>query len=84
MLQIPFELLELELKRYESSSNGWNWHSNATNPVRMVGIGIRVLRIPFEWLELAFEHFECYESRSNGWNWHSNTLNPIRMVGIGI
>ena len=40
-----------------------------------------MLRIPFEWLELAFE---CFESRSNGWNWHSNASNPNRMVGIGI
>ena len=47
----------------------------------MVGIGIEMLRIPIEWLELAFEHFE---SRSNVWNWHSNALNPVRMVKIGI
>ena len=58
-----------------------SWHSNASNPFRMVGIGIRMLRIPFEWLELAFE---CFESQSNGRNWHSNASNPNRMVGIGI
>ena len=57
-----FKWLELALEYFESHSKGWNWHSNASNPVLVVGIGIRVLRIPFEWLELAFE---CFESRSN-------------------
>ena len=75
---MPFEWLELALECFDSHSNGWNWHSNALNPVQMVGIGIRM---PFKWLELAFERFE---SRSNGWNWHLNASIPVRMVGIGI
>ena len=52
MLQVSFQWLELALKWFKSRSNGWNWHSSALNPVRMV----------FEWLELALE---CLESRSN-------------------
>ena len=44
----------------------------------MVGVGIQMLRIPFEWLELAFERLE---SLSNGRSWHSN---PVRTVGAGI
>ena len=47
----------------------------------MVGIGIWMPRIPFEWLEFAFEFFE---SCLNGWNLHPNDLNPVQMVGIGI
>ena len=80
----PVLLLQLAFECYEShstGSNGWNWHLSASIPVRMVGIGIPVLRIPFEWLEYAFEWFE---SRSNGWNWHSNASIPDRRVGIGI
>ena len=46
----------------------------------MVGICIRVLRILFEWLELAFECFECC---SNGWNWQSNASNAIRLFASG-
>ena len=60
-LQIQLEWLELAFKCFESRSNGWSWHSNASNPVRMVGVGIQ---IQYEWLELAFERFQ---SRSNGW-----------------
>jgi len=40
----------------------------------MIQIYIRKLRIPFEWLEFAFEHFE---SLSNGSNLHSNASNPF-------
>ena len=91
MLRIPFEWLELAFECFESRSNGWNWHSNASNPVRMVGIGIR---IPFKWLVLAFERmpqmsfewlklcFKYIESRSNGWNWHSNASNPFEWLEL--
>ena len=44
----------------------------------MVRICIRMLRIPFDWFEFAFE---CLESFSNGLNLHSN---PFRMVQICI
>ena len=100
ILQIPLKWLELAFKHFESRSNVWNWHSNASNSeciesrsnswkwhsnpsnlVRMVGIGIRMFRIPLEWLELAFESFE---SCSNGWNWYLNASNHVRMVGIAI
>jgi len=54
---------------------------NASNPFRMVRICIRMLRIPFEWFEFAFE---CFESFSKGSNLHSNASNPFRMVRICI
>ena len=47
----------------------------------MVTICIRMLRIPFEWLELAFE---CFKSRSKGMNLDSNALSLVRMVRICI
>jgi len=55
--------------------------SNASNPFRMVIICIRMLRIPFEWLEFVFE---CFESLSNGLNLNSNGSNPFGMVRICI
>ena len=69
MLRIPFEWLEFAFECFESLSNGSNFHSNASNPFkngsnlhsndsnpyRMVRICIRMLRIPFEWLEFAFD-----------------------------
>ena len=61
-LQIQLEWLELAFECFESRLNGWSWHSNASNPVRVVGVGIR---IQYKWLELAFERFQ---SRSNGWS----------------
>ena len=42
---------------------------------------IRVLRIPFEEFEFAFE---CYESLSNASNLQSNASNPFRMVQMCI
>ena len=74
-----FNWLELAFECFESCSNGWNWHSSASNPVWMVGIGILILRTPFDWLELAFE---CFKWRSNGWNWHSNTSNPVLLLEL--
>ena len=76
MLWVPFKWLELAFECFESCSNGWNWHSSAIQTVgigilmfrmlcEMVGIGIRILQIPFEWLEFAFECFKCL---SNGLN----------------
>ena len=38
-----------------------------------------MLRIPFEWLEFAFERVE---SLSNGSNLHSNASNSFRMLRI--
>ena len=40
-----------------------------------------MLRIPFEWFELAFE---CFESLSYGWNLDLNASNPFQMVRICI
>ena len=45
----------------------------------MVGIYIRMLPIPFEWFEFAFE---CVESHSNGSKLLSNGSIPVRMVRI--
>ena len=83
MLRIPFEWFEFAFafESFESLLDGSNLHSNAMNPFRkcsnsqlntlnpfrMVRISIGMLRIPFEWLEFAFE---CFESLSNGSNLH--------------
>ena len=45
----------------------------------MVRICIRIVRIPFECFELAFQLFK---SLTNGSNLHSNASNPFRMVQI--
>ena len=90
MLQIPFEWLELAFERFESCSNGWNWHLNASNAFLMGWIGMQ-----FELCSngsnlhsnasnpvlMVGILFECLESRSNGWNLHSN---PVRMIWICI
>ena len=47
----------------------------------MVQICIRILLIPFEWLEFVLE---CFETLSNGSNLHLNALNPFRMARICI
>ena len=47
----------------------------------MVLICIRMLGIPFERFEFAFE---CFESLLNGSNLHSNASNPFPMVRISI
>ena len=78
MHQILFEWYEFAFK---SVSNGSNLHSNALNPFQVVRICIRMLRIPFKWLEFAFERFEPL---SNGSNLHSNALNPVRKIRICI
>ena len=44
----------------------------ASNPVRMIQICVRMVRISFEWFKFAFKPFEC---RSNGYN-------PFQMVRI--
>ena len=93
VLPIPFKWLELAFECFEWYWNDWNWHSialnavrngcnwdlNPSNSIRMVGICIRVVRIPFEWLELAFE---CFESRLNGWNWHSMLWMPFKWLEL--
>ena len=48
---------------FKSGSNGLNWRLNASNLIWLVEICIRMLRIPLEWFEFAFE---CFESHSNG------------------
>ena len=53
--RMPLELLELAFECFESRSNVWNLHSNASNAVQMVGIDIQTPQMPFKWLELAFE-----------------------------
>ena len=81
MLRILFEC-------FESLLNGSNFHSNVSNPFRMIQISIR---IPFEWFEFAFECFEsilngynfsfkCLECRSKGLNLHTNPSNLVRML----
>ena len=47
----------------------------------MARIYIRMLRIPFEWLEFTFE---CFESLSNGLHLNSKAWNPFRMIRICI
>ena len=90
MLRIPFKWFEFAFECFESFSNGSNFHSNASNPFRMIQISIR---IPFEWYEFAFECFEsilngynfsceCLEYRSKGLNLHSNASNLVRMLEI--
>ena len=76
--------MEFAFECFESRSNGWNLHSNASNPIRMVGNCIQTLRIQSEWFEFAFEWFESQSNgaklQSNG----SNGSNPVRMVQIVI
>ena len=50
-------------------SNGSNLHLNTSNLVQIVRICIRMLRIPLEWIEFAFE---CFKSCTNTSNLHSN------------
>ena len=52
-----FEYICIRMHSNESLSNGSNLHLNASKPFRMVRICIWMLRIPFEWLEFAFECF---------------------------
>ena len=49
-------------------------HWNASNPFRMIRICIRMLQIPFEWLEFELESLELL----------SNASNPFRTVRICI
>ena len=84
MLRTSFEWLEFGFKLFksflngigmlESLSNGQNLHSNASNPFQTVTISIQMLRLPFQWLEIAFE---CFKSLLNGQNLVSNTSNPF-------
>ena len=71
MLRIPFEF-KFGFERFKSLSNGSNLRSNASKPFRMVQICIRTLRIPFEWIEFAFECLECI----------SNALNPFELFEL--
>ena len=86
---IPFKWWEFAFEWLESLLNGSNLHSNASNFVRTVWIGILMLRTSFEWFELALEWlefaFEWLESHFTCWNLHSNCLNSVGMVfQIGI
>ena len=51
---------EFEFKCFETLSDGYNSHLNASNPFRMVLILIRILQVYFEWLEFAFECFKLF------------------------
>ena len=58
MPRIPFERIEIGFESLESLSNGFNLESKALSPFIMVQICTRMLRIPLEWLEFAFECLE--------------------------
>ena len=76
MLWIPVEWLEFTFEHFESLrivqicirmpfeslSNGWNLHLNASDPIQVVRICFGMLRIPFKWNEFGFE---CFESLLN-------------------
>ena len=77
---MSFECFSFAFEWLESLSNGSNWHSIASNLVRMFRICIRMVRIPFEWFEFAFDGFEF---RSNGSNFGIEWLeHPYRLVQI--
>ena len=67
MHRISFEWLEYAFECFESSSNGWNLHSNSLNP--------------FEWLELAFSYFERFSIGWN-WHSNASNLVQMVRVGI--
>ena len=81
MLGKRYEWLEFGFECFEYRWTGLNLHLNASNLVRVVRIGIRMLWMPVEWLEFAFE---CFESLSKVSNLHSNDSNPFQMVWIWI
>ena len=91
-IRISFECFEFAFKWLESLLNGSILHSIASNLVRMLPVCIRMVRIPVEWFEFAFDCFiECFEfalesleSLSKDSNLHSNGYNPCRMVPICI
>ena len=73
---------------YITNSNHSNANSNHSKGI-LNGLNIiRMVRVPFEWLEFPFEWFEYHSNdsnlHSNGWNLHSNALNLVRTVRIGI
>ena len=55
-IRMQIQTIRKGFESFESHLRGWNLHSNAPNLVRM-------LWIPFEWLEFAYE---CFESFWNG------------------
>ena len=61
-------------------SNGSKFHSNASNPFRVVRIRIRMLLISFEWFKFGFE---CFESFLNASNLNSNSSNPLKWFKFG-
>ena len=92
MLRIPFEWFEFTFECFESLRMVRIWIrmlrilSNGSNSFRMVRIWIRMLRIgmrmlsmPFEWLEFAFDFFE---PRLKDSNLHSNAQNLVQMVRL--
>ena len=89
-LQFAFECLIFVTNGSNLHSNASNLHSNALNPfqivrywlsnlIRMARICIRMLRIPFEWFEFAFEFFL---SGSKGSNLHLNASKFVRLVAV--
>ena len=94
VLWMPVEWLDFAFESFESLSNGSNLHLNASNPFRMVRIWIRMIRItricirmvwmPFQWLEFVFKSLKSFESLSNASNPFQMVRIWIRMLSIGI
>ena len=91
MLSVWFEWLQFAFECFKSLwssklySNSLNLFSSGSN-LRLNSFGmdricIRMFRIPFKLLELAFESFE---SNSKGTNLQSNAFSLVRMVTICI
>ena len=88
-LRSTFEWFEFAFECFESLSKGskldlkayncLNLESKALSPFRMIKICIRMLRIPFEWLEFAFE---CLESLWKDLILDLKGSNPFRMIRI--
>ena len=76
MLRIPFERLEFGFACFKYCLMGLNLHSNVSNLVRVVRIGIRMLWMPVEWLEFVFECFDPFERVE------FTASNPFRMLWI--
>ena len=89
-VRIRFEWLEFAFCCFECHSNGSTLHSNASNLVQMVRIGIGMVRIPFDGknlhsngsnlVQMQILTIRWLESLLNGWNLHSNASNLIQMV----
>ena len=85
MIRISCEWVEYAFECLESLSKGSNLDSNALstgsklhwntlNPFQMVPICIKMVIIPFQWLEYELE---CFNSHSKGSNFHSNASSLV-------